>query len=247
MKNPEGKWFGSRPTTPDEKTALVEQVFEGVAGNYDLMNDLMSLGIHRLWKNRFVQKLRPRAGKCILDLAGGTGDIADRMAKRGAQVTVCDMSHNMLEEGKRNRGAFDRVILNWVQGNAECLPFADGSFDAVAISFGLRNVARIDDALAEIRRVLKVGGRFCCLEFSTPQDETWRALYDAYSDAVIPALGEIVAHDRASYEYLVESIRKFPDARALSKRLCNAGFSAVVHETLTGGVVAIHSGWRTTA
>ncbi|HAU29476.1 MAG TPA: bifunctional demethylmenaquinone methyltransferase/2-methoxy-6-polyprenyl-1,4-benzoquinol methylase UbiE [Rhodospirillaceae bacterium] len=246
MKNPEGNWFGNQPTTPEEKTRRVGRVFEDVAPHYDLMNDLMSLGLHRLWKAAFVRKIHPRAGEAILDLAGGTGDIAFRLADAGANVTVCDINPAMLEEGQKRQLDKGRMMapISWVEGNAECLPFDAQTFDAASIAFGLRNVSRMDDALAEIHRTLKPGGRFACLEFSMPEHPLLKTAYDLYSADIIPALGEAVAQDREAYAYLVESIRKFPDAKNLARRMEKAGFGTVHHETLMGGICAIHTGWR---
>jgi demethylmenaquinone methyltransferase/2-methoxy-6-polyprenyl-1,4-benzoquinol methylase len=267
-QNPESQWFGETPVTPEEKTHKVHGVFEGVARNYDLMNDLMSGGVHRLWKDSFIRRIRPRAGLRYLDVAGGTGDIAFRLRKKmiglsddlmsgdnndhpivrlsdHPDITVCDLTYNMLSVG-RDR-AIDKGWLNefeWVTGNAEALPFPDKSFDVYTISFGLRNVTRIDDALAEARRVLKPGGRFFCLEFSHVENPLFAKAYDAYSYAVIPRIGELVAKDRESYQYLVESIRKFPAQRVLKKRLLEAGFDRAEYENLTGGIACIHSATR---
>ena len=202
--------FGDEQVTPDEKTRRVGGVFTSVAKNYDVMNDLMSGGMHRLWKDRFVAKVKPRPGERILDMAGGTGDIAFRMAKRGAAVTVSDINPDMLEVGMER--ASKRAIdgLSWQVENAETLSFADAQFDAYTIAFGIRNVTDIPAALREAHRVLKRGGRFYCLEFSTSEWPGFGQLYDRYSDAVIPRIGKVVAGDEDSYRYLVESIRRFP-------------------------------------
>ncbi|MBU6474690.1 MAG: bifunctional demethylmenaquinone methyltransferase/2-methoxy-6-polyprenyl-1,4-benzoquinol methylase UbiE [Alphaproteobacteria bacterium] len=245
-KNKESQWFGYKAVKPEEKARLVEDVFSSVASRYDLMNDLMSGGIHRLWKNRFVSMLRPSPDKSLLDVAGGTGDIAFRYrAKAGpkAKITVCDINKDMLEVGK-NR-ALDRGYVKgftWVVGNAETLPFDDNSFDLYTISFGLRNVPKIDDALEEACRVLKPGGRFFCLEFSRVLNPALRKLYDEYSFRIIPKIGEAVANDHESYQYLVESIRQFPPQEELARRMRKAGFDVVKVINLSGGIAAIHSG-----
>jgi len=242
--NPESQWFGEEAVTPDEKTRKVIGVFDSVAKDYDRMNDFMSGGLHRLWKDHLIRKIRPRAGLHYLDVAGGTGDIAFRIRqKAGAncRITLCDLNTDMLRVG-RDR-AFDHGFGNdfeWVTGNAESLPLPDGSVDVYTISFGLRNVTHIDTALAEAARVLKPGGRFFCLEFSHVDAPILRRIYDAYSYAVIPTLGQMVAKDRESYQYLVESIRKFPRPEALKRRALEAGFKTCRFERLTFGVVALH-------
>jgi demethylmenaquinone methyltransferase/2-methoxy-6-polyprenyl-1,4-benzoquinol methylase len=243
-KNKESQWFGYERVEPDEKTRRVESVFDSVAGRYDLMNDLMSGGIHRIWKNRFVRMMRPCAEKSLLDVAGGTGDISFRYraaAGDAAQITVCDYNREMLKVGHAR--AVDRGYVqgfDWVAGDAADLPFEDRSFHLYAISFGLRNVTRIDDALCEARRVLRPGGQFFCLEFSHMQNDFLRKLYDEYSFRVIPQIGALVTHDRESYQYLVESIRQFPRQDELAKRLLAAGFDAVKTINLSGGIAAIH-------
>jgi len=245
--------FGYRTVAAAEKPALVRGVFDSVAGRYDLMNDLMSAGIHRLWKAAMVDWLHPRPGQEFLDVAGGTGDIATRILERlgpdalrqESRVTVCDATPRMLVVG-RDR-SIDRGILGnlqWVGGIAEALPFPDRRFDAYTIAFGLRNVTHLDAALAEARRVLKPGGRFLCLEFSHVTLAPLASLYDLYSFRVLPALGDIVVRDRAAYQYLVESIRRFPAQAELVQRIEAAGLGQVRFRNLTGGVAALHSAWR---
>jgi demethylmenaquinone methyltransferase/2-methoxy-6-polyprenyl-1,4-benzoquinol methylase len=246
--NREKDWFGYKKVAPSEKTKLVEAVFDNVASRYDLMNDLMSGGIHRLWKNRFVAMMHPRASRRLLDVAGGTGDIAFRYRKAagaGAHITVCDINREMLKVG-RDR-AVNRGFLKgfeWVEGNAEILPFDDRQFHLYSIAFGLRNVTRIDDALREAFRVLKPGGQFFCLEFSHVKNAALRKAYDEYSFRVIPKIGEVVAKDRDSYQYLVESIRQFPKQHELKSRMEDAGFERVNVINLSGGIAAIHTGYR---
>lgn len=240
-------WFGYRQIGMAEKAGLVQGVFSSVAGKYDLMNDLMSGGIHRLWKAAMLDWLNPRPHWNSLDVAGGTGDIAFRLLARQptAHVTICDLTPAMLEVG-RDR-AIDRGILSgldWVSGNAEDLPFAEMQFDSYTIAFGLRNVGRQQRALQEAYRVLKPGGRFLCLEFSHVALPALARFYDVYSFKVLPWLGEVVAKDRASYQYLVESIRKFPTQDNLAAMMTRAGFRQVSYRNLTGGIAALHSGWR---
>ncbi|WP_417517114.1 bifunctional demethylmenaquinone methyltransferase/2-methoxy-6-polyprenyl-1,4-benzoquinol methylase UbiE [Minwuia sp.] len=239
--------FGFTEVPVDQKASLVGEVFSSVAGRYDLMNDLMSAGIHRLWKDRFVSALRPRPGERVLDLAGGTGDIAHRILKRTggrAAVTLCDINPAMVEAGR------DRLIdkgvmtgIDWTVGDAETLPFPDCSFDAATIAFGIRNVTRIPKALADIRRVLRPGGRFFCLEFSNVR-EALKPAYDLYSFQVLPRVGKVVAGDEDSYRYLAESIRQFPDRETFAGMISDAGFRRVSHEALSQGIAAIHRGWR---
>ena len=243
--------FGFRSVPLDDKQRLVDDVFHSVARRYDLMNDLMSGGMHRLWKDALVSKLRPPSGQGtwrLLDVAGGTGDIALRAlgASRGAMsATVADINPDMLAVG-RERAAHgpyaDRI--EFVEANAEVLPFPDRHFDAVTIAFGIRNVPRIDVALGEMHRVLKLGGRFLCLEFSQVDVPALAELYDAYSFRVIPELGRAVTGDAESYRYLVESIRRFPGREAFAGMMRKAGFARVDATPLSGGIVAIHSGWR---
>jgi demethylmenaquinone methyltransferase/2-methoxy-6-polyprenyl-1,4-benzoquinol methylase len=243
--------FGFRTVDAEEKPRLVRDVFSRVASRYDLMNDLMSGGIHRLWKRDLVDWLRPRPGFRIVDVAGGTGDVAFRILERtggaqsGARVVVCDANAAMVEAG-RDR-ALDRGIcagIDWVCGDAENLPFDDATMDAYTIAFGIRNVSRIDRALTEARRVLKPGGRFLCLEFSHVVAPGLASLYDAYSFNVLPALGAVVAGDRAAYQYLVESIRRFPDQDRFAAMIAAAGLGQGRYRNLTGGIAALHSAWR---
>lgn len=245
MQNPESQWFGEKPVTPEEKTAAVQGVFGSVAAKYDIMNDLMSGGVHRLWKDRFIREIRPRNGLDYLDVAGGTGDIAFRIKKRAPKstITLCDLTHDMLAVG-RDR-AIDKGWLDdfsWITGNAEALPLPDESVDVYTIAFGLRNVTRIDTALAEAARVLRPGGRFFCLEFSHVTDPALAKLYDVYSYGLIPKMGKIVAGDSESYQYLVESIRKFPRQAELKRRMELAGLTGCFYKNLSFGVVAIHGG-----
>ena len=246
--NPEKEWFGEERVTPEQKTGKVIGVFDSVAPKYDLMNDLMSAGVHRLWKNHFVRKIRPRPGWNYLDVAGGTGDIAFRIREKtgpNARITLCDLNDDMLSVG-RDR-AIDKGWLNdfeWVTGNAESLPLPDECVDIYTIAFGLRNVTHIDTALKEAVRVLKPGGRFFCLEFSKVEAPLLAKIYDAWSFNAIPRIGEAVANDRDSYQYLVESIRKFPSQTQLLRRMQQAGLSRCNYENLTFGVAAIHSGTK---
>lgn len=253
--NPESRWFGFREVDPDEKTALVEGVFSSVASRYDLMNDLMSGGLHRLWKDRFVAMMAPRAGQVILDVAGGTGDITRRCWERTegrAEIVVCDLSPAMMEQGRArliDHGILATQIggagsIRWVAGNAEDLPFPNRSVDLCCISFGLRNVTRIDKALEEFTRVLRPGGKFFCLEFSPGVARSLKPLYDRYCDTVLPWLGARVAKDRESYQYLAESIRQFPPQQELALRMEKAGLSRVTWRNMTGGIAVVHSGWR---
>ena len=236
--------FGYAEVTPEEKTARVGAVFRNVAARYDLMNDAMSGGMHRLWKDRFVRRAKPRAGERILDMAGGTGDVAFRLAASGAQVTVADINAAMLEVGLE-RAAKRRIDgLVWSEQNAEALTFADGVFDAYTIAFGIRNVTHVDRALAEAHRVLKRGGRFFCLEFSTTLWPGFAEVYDAYSHRIVPKLGKLLANDEESYRYLVESIRRFPNMPRFRAMIGAAGFARTNVEPLLGGLVAIHSGWK---
>ena len=239
--------FGYRKVAASEKPHLVRGVFQSVSRRYDLMNDLMSGGIHRLWKAALIERLDPRPGQILVDLAGGTGDIALRFVASapGCCAIVCDLSPSMVETG-RDR-AIDRGVLGeiqWLVGDAEALPLASMSADSCTIAFGLRNVTHIERALAEARRILKPGGRFLCLEFSRVVLPLLSEAYDLYSFAVLPLLGRIVAGDRESYQYLVESIRRFPPQEELAGLLRAAGFEQVAFRNLSGGIAAIHSGWR---
>jgi demethylmenaquinone methyltransferase/2-methoxy-6-polyprenyl-1,4-benzoquinol methylase len=240
-------WFGFRRVAAADKGSLVRRVFDSVAPRYDLMNDLMSGGVHRLWKAALIDWLAPHGDLALIDVAGGTGDVALRVLERAprALVTVLDANERMLSVG-RDR-AIDRGVvagLDYVTGDAEALPVAARRFDAYTIAFGLRNVTRIDAALAEARRVLKPGGRFLCLEFSRVVLPGLAALYDAFSFRVLPEIGARVARDRAAYQYLVESIRRFPPQDELAGLMRAAGFEQVRYRNLSGGIAAIHSGWR---
>jgi demethylmenaquinone methyltransferase/2-methoxy-6-polyprenyl-1,4-benzoquinol methylase len=253
--NGEGAWFGDRPVPAAEMPALVRGVFTSVARRYDLMNDLMSGGIHRLWKSAMIGALMLRPGQHVLDVAGGTGDIAQRILEHwggpeatlsaGGRVTVCDLTTDMVAIG-RDR-AIDRGWIggiDWVVGDAESLPFAEMSVDRYTIAFGLRNVSRPERALAEARRVLKPGGRLVCLEFSHVALPWLARLYDLYSFQVLPALGGVVAGDADAYRYLAESIRRFPPQDELAGLMTAAGLEQVRYRNLSGGIAALHSAWR---
>lgn len=248
---PSDTHFGFRTVPLAEKQAMVDDVFRSVARRYDLMNDLMSGGLHRAWKDILVTKVNPPRSDhafALLDVAGGTGDIAFRVVAAGgagACATVCDINADMLTVGQER--AAERgldAVVRFVEGNAEALPFAARSFDACTIAFGIRNVPRIDAALAEAFRVLRPGGRFFCLEFSTVDVPWFDAAYDLYSFNVIPMLGQMVAGDAEAYRYLVESIRKFPKPEAFAAMMRAAGFRRVEAQVMSGGIVALHSGWR---
>lgn len=243
--------FGFRRVPAAEKTSLVRAVFDGVAGRYDLMNDLMSFGVHRLWREALIDWLAPRPPMRLIDVAGGTGDIALRFLARaarvgpGASAVVVDQSAEMMRVGEAR--AIDRGIvkeLTWIAAPAEALPVESGSFDACTIAFGLRNVTDRTRALREMRRVLKPGGRFLCLEFAPVETPILADLYDRYSFAVVPRLGGIVTGQADAYRYLVESIRRFPDARTLAGEMAAAGFARVRYRLLSGGIAALHSAWR---
>jgi demethylmenaquinone methyltransferase / 2-methoxy-6-polyprenyl-1,4-benzoquinol methylase len=235
--------FGHENVPPEEKTRRVGGVFSSVASRYDLMNDLMSGGLHRLWKDDFVRRVRPRKGERILDMAGGTGDVAFRLARTGAEVTVADINPDMLAVGieRARRRGIDGLV--WAEENAETLSFDDASFDAYTIAFGIRNVTHIDKALAEARRVLKRGGRFFCLEFSRTSWPGFATLYETYSRRIVPRIGRAVARDEDSYRYLIESIERFPNMADFSAMIERAGFRQVRAEPILGGLVAIHRGW----
>lgn len=249
--------FGFQTVSEEEKERRVYEVFQRVADKYDQMNDLMSLGIHRLWKDVLMERLSPTHGTTLLDVAGGTGDVAFRFVnflntlpppasgKEESRVTVCDINKDMLRVGEeRARALRLDHSLSWLHSNAEALDVPDNSYSAYTIAFGMRNVTRVDKALAEAYRVLKPGGRFLCLEFSRVNNEAVQWVYDKYSFQVIPAMGQVVAGDWDSYQYLVESIRRFPDQETYKAMIENAGFWNVTYENLTFGVVAIHSGFK---
>jgi len=257
--------FGFKTVDKGSKEGLVRNVFDSVAKKYDLMNDVMSGGLHRLWKDEMIRVMRPKPGMTLLDVAGGTGDIAFRFLKaarprvtsnsttatspktesQAAQVTVCDINAQMLDVG-RDR-AIDKGILKnieWICGNAESLAFPDHSFDAYSIAFGIRNVTNIDKALAEAYRTLKPGGRFLCLEFSKVDRPILDKIYDAYSFHLLPKFGGMITGDSESYQYLVESIRQFPPQEDFKSLIEQAGFQRVTYRNMTGGIVALHSGWK---
>lgn len=237
--------FGYRDVPEDEKSGLVKEVFSSVASRYDLMNDLMSGGMHHIWKDKLIDSLRPAPAMHLLDVAGGTGDIAFRFLKRGGgQVTISDINPEMLEEGKRRAIDLHHDNIMWQLADAEALPFADNSFNAYTISFGIRNVTHIDKVLSEAYRVLKPGGHFLCLEFSHPENAMIKKFYDAYSFRIIPGIGKTITGNRDAYQYLVESIRKFPQPETFKGMIQTAGFDRVKYTPLTFGVVAIHSGWK---
>lgn len=238
--------FGFQSVPRDQKESLVKNVFNSVAKNYDIMNDLMSMGVHRLWKDALMDWLAPQPNQTLMDLAGGTGDVALRFLKRGGgNVHIVDINEEMLQAGKARavmRPYQDR--LSWIVGNAESLPLETASVDRATIAFGLRNVTNRDVALSEIYRVLKPGGRFCCLEFSSVDNPLLSKIYDEWSFKILPKMGELVAKDRDSYQYLVESIRQFPDQYELADMMVTAGFAQVRYRNLSGGIAAIHSGWK---
>jgi demethylmenaquinone methyltransferase/2-methoxy-6-polyprenyl-1,4-benzoquinol methylase len=241
--------FGYRTVSEETKEGLVHEVFSSVASRYDLMNDLMSGGVHRFWKDAMVEWLNPQASQEFIDVAGGTGDIAFRidaaLAARGrhaGRISICDINFDMLREGIR-RGK-DRHNIHWICGNAMRLPFRASSFDAYTIAFGIRNVTRIEEALAEARRVLKPGGRFLCLEFSRVDAPGFDAVYETYSFAVLPRLGRLIADDENAYRYLAESIRRFPSRGAFARMIEQAGLSRVKVRNLSGGIAALHSAWK---
>jgi len=245
--------FGYRAVPEGDRQGLVNQVFSSVAGKYDLMNDAMSGGLHRIWKAHLINRLRPKAGQTFMDVAGGTGDIALKIIKalkakdalEGRPVTVCDINPDMLEVGRGraiDAGFFKSI--DWVTGNAEALPFEGGTFDAVTITFGIRNVTHLDKAIAEAFRVLKPGGRYLVMEFSSVPSPLMRDIYDWYSFNVIPKMGKAIADDETSYRYLAESIRKFPSPENFSDLLKAGGFKRVSLDPLAGGIVTLYSGWK---
>lgn len=241
--------FGFRTVEEADKAGMVRGVFTGVAPKYDLMNDMMSLGIHRLWKDAMMDWLAPRPGQHLLDVAGGTGDLAFRFLSRarGAHATVLDLTEPMLAEGRKRAASASIPAggrLDWVAGDAMALPFRADSFDVCTIAFGIRNVTRIPDALSEACRVLRPGGRFMALEFSRVPNDLLRKVYDLYSFGVIPGMGRVIAGDSESYRYLVESIRRFPDQETFAAMIRDAGFGHVGYRNLTMGVAALHSGWK---
>ena len=239
--------FGFQQVAEDQKAGLVHGVFTNVAGKYDVMNDVMSGGVHRIWKDAMMDWLAPRSLQKLLDVAGGTGDIAFRFLKRapGAQAVVLDLTEDMLAEGRKRAEAAQMVDrLGWIVGDAMALPFEANSFDVYTISFGIRNVTRIGDALAEAYRVLRCGGRLMVLEFSQVPNPALKKAYDLYSFNVIPRLGQLIANDRDAYQYLVESIRRFPDQDQFAAMMRDARFEQVKHRNLTMGVAALHSGWK---
>ena len=236
--------FGDQLVEPEEKTRRVGTVFSSVARRYDVMNDLMSGGLHRLWKDRFVARVKPRPGEAILDMAGGTGDVAYRMARRGALVTVADINEDMLDVGIERAKKRGIEGLLWAVENAEKLSLADSTFDAYTIAFGIRNVTDIPAALKEAHRVLRRGGRLFVLEFSTSEWPGFSEAYALWADKVIPRIGKAVADDEASYRYLVESIRRFPRPDEFRRMITAAGFANARAEPMLGGLVCIWSGWK---
>ncbi len=248
MDNKKTTHFGFETVLQSEKAGLVKNVFSEVASNYDIMNDVMSFGIHRVWKDMFIDWLNPQPGQMLLDVAGGTGDISFRFverAKRMATSTVLDMTEAMLLEGKKRSESKNLgENLSWVCGDATSIPFAENSFDVYTIAFGIRNVVEVEKAIEEAYRVLKFGGRMSVLEFGRIPDNFLQKIYDKYSFNIIPKLGEIIAGEKESYKYLVESIRRFPDQDQFSNLLKLKGFQNVKYRNLSFGIVAIHSGWK---
>ena len=239
--------FGFQTVAEEDKAGKVHGVFTNVASKYDVMNDVMSVGIHRVWKDAMMDWLAPRDGQRLLDVAGGTGDVSFRFLKRapGARATVLDMTESMLIEGQKRAEAESMAEkLDWIVGDAMALPFEDNVFDVYTISFGIRNVTRIPDALSEAYRVLRPGGRLMVLEFSQLPNEGLQKLYDLYSFNVIPKMGKLIANDADSYQYLVESIRKFPDQELFASMIREAGFDMVKYRNLSMGIAALHSGWK---
>ena len=239
--------FGFTEVPEAEKAGKVQGVFTSVASKYDVMNDVMSVGIHRVWKDAMMDWLAPRTGQKLLDVAGGTGDISFRFIRRAdrAEATVLDLTESMLIEGRKRAEADDLADqLDWVVGDAMALPFPDNTFDVYTISFGIRNVTRPQDALAEAYRVLKPGGRLMVLEFSQIPNDLMQKAYDLYSFNIIPPMGQMIAGDRDSYQYLVESIRKFPTQDLFLQMVCDAGFENAKYRNLSMGIACLHSGWK---
>ena len=240
--------FGFSRVKSKDKSNLVKKLFENVSGRYDLMNDFMSLGIHRVWKESMLDWLAPRRGQSLIDVAGGTGDIAFNFIKRaktGASATILDLTESMMIEGKKKTIDLpEESQINWVCGDAMRMPFSDSTFDVYTISFGIRNVTNISKTLSEAYRVLKPGGRLMILEFSSVNNDLISWIYDKYSFNIIPKLGEFVSNDRESYQYLVESIRKFPNQEKFSEMIINEGFRKVKYRDLTFGIAALHSAWK---
>ena len=240
--------FGFSRVKSKDKSNLVKKIFENVSGRYDLMNDFMSLGIHRVWKESMLDWLAPRRGQSLIDVAGGTGDIAFNFIKRaktGANATILDLTESMMIEGKKKTIDLpEESQINWVCGDAMRMPFSDSTFDVYTISFGIRNVTNISKTLSEAYRVLKPGGRLMILEFSSVNNDLISWIYDKYSFNIIPKLGEFVSNDRESYQYLVESIRKFPNQDKFSEMIINEGFRKVKYRDLTFGIAALHSAWK---
>ena len=240
--------FGFSRVRSKDKSNLVKKIFENVSGRYDLMNDFMSLGIHRIWKELMLDWLAPRRGQNLIDVAGGTGDIAFNFIKRaktGANATILDLTESMMIEGKKKTIDLPKESqINWVCGDAMRMPFNNSTFDVYTISFGIRNVTNISKTLSEAYRVLKPGGRLMILEFSSVNNDLISWIYDKYSFNIIPKLGEFVSNDRESYQYLVESIRKFPNQEKFSEMIINEGFKKVKYRDLTFGIAALHSAWK---
>ncbi|GLT08677.1 bifunctional demethylmenaquinone methyltransferase/2-methoxy-6-polyprenyl-1,4-benzoquinol methylase UbiE [Sulfitobacter porphyrae] len=239
--------FGAQTVREDDKAGMVRNLFSDVANKYDIMNDVMSMGIHRIWKEAMMDWLAPRAGQRLLDVAGGTGDVSFKFLKRAGQghATVCDLTEGMLVEGRKRAEAEQLAdSLDWVVGDAMNLPFDDNSFDVYTISFGIRNVTRPQEALNEAYRVLRPGGRLMVLEFSQLPNPMMQKAYDLYSFNVIPRMGQVIANDRDSYQYLVESIRNFPDQETFLDMVRAAGFEQAKYRNLTMGIAALHSGWK---
>jgi demethylmenaquinone methyltransferase/2-methoxy-6-polyprenyl-1,4-benzoquinol methylase len=239
--------FGFKDVAEDQKAGMVHEVFTNVASKYDVMNDVMSMGIHRVWKDAMMDWLAPRPHQRLLDVAGGTGDVSFRFLKRapGATSVVLDMTESMLVEGRKRAEAAQMASdLSWVTGDAMALPFEDNQFDVYTISFGIRNVTRVNEALSEAYRVLKPGGRLMVLEFSQLPNAAMQKAYDLYSFNVIPRMGQLIANDADSYQYLVESIRKFPDQETFAGMIRTAGFTNVSYRNLSLGIAALHTGWK---